>query len=120
MEGKDESLIILNNRVLDVVFIAWFIAQFYKVLTSIFKKRENRYNKTMGWCNAQVPRASTVSCLGTSIAIKYGIQPSFAITIIFAGIVMYVMLLGEGSRKTSWSHKFTYRKGTIIYWKGTV
>lgn len=30
--------IILNNRVLDVVFIAWFIAQFYKVLTTIFKK----------------------------------------------------------------------------------
>ena len=32
--------IIFNNRVLDVVFIAWFIAQFYKVLTPIFKKKK--------------------------------------------------------------------------------
>lgn len=31
-----EKGIILGNRILDVVFIAWFIAQFYKVVTTIF------------------------------------------------------------------------------------
>lgn len=29
--------IIFGNRILDIVFIAWFIAQFYKVLTTIFQ-----------------------------------------------------------------------------------
>ncbi|WP_294654020.1 divergent PAP2 family protein [uncultured Fusobacterium sp.] len=82
--------IILNNRVLDVVFIAWFIAQFYKVLTSIFKK--GKLDITRLWDTGGMPssHSSTVSCLVTCIAIRYGINSDlFAITIIFAGIVMY-------------------------------
>ena len=35
-----EKGIILGNRILDVVFIAWFIAQFYKVITTIFIDRK--------------------------------------------------------------------------------
>lgn len=82
--------IILNNRVLDVVFIAWFIAQFYKVLTTIFKK--GKLDITRLWDTGGMPssHSSTVSCLVTCIAIRYGINSDlFAITIIFAGIVMY-------------------------------
>ena len=82
--------IIFNNRVLDVVFIAWFIAQFYKVLTLIFKKR--KFDITRLWDTGGMPssHSSTVSCLATCIAIRYGISSDiFAITIIFAGIVMY-------------------------------
>lgn len=82
--------IIFNNRVLDVVFIAWFIAQFYKVLTPIFKKR--KFDITRLWDTGGMPssHSSTVSCLTTCIAIRYGIRSDiFAITIIFSGIVMY-------------------------------
>lgn len=82
--------IIFNNRVLDVVFTAWFIAQFYKVLTPIFKKR--KFDITRLWDTGGMPssHSSTVSCLTTCIAIRYGISSDiFAITIIFAGIVMY-------------------------------
>lgn len=82
--------IILNNRVLDVVFIAWFIAQFYKVLTTVFKN--GKLDITRMWDTGGMPssHSSTVSCLVTSIAIRYGISSDlFAITIIFAGIVMY-------------------------------
>lgn len=93
MRKKEEKMnpgIILNNRVLDVVFIAWFIAQFYKVLTSIFKK--GKLDITRLWDTGGMPssHSSTVSCLVTCIAIRYGINSDlFAITIIFAGIVMY-------------------------------
>ena len=86
--------IIFNNRVLDVVFIAWFIAQFYKVLTPIFKKR--KFDITRLWDTGGMPssHSSTVSCLTTCIAIRYGIRSDiFAITIIFSGIVMYDSLV---------------------------
>lgn len=82
--------VIFNNRVLDVVFIAWFIAQFYKVLTPIFRKR--KFDITRLWDTGGMPssHSSTVSCLTTCIAIRYGISSDiFAITIIFSGIVMY-------------------------------
>lgn len=82
--------IILGNRVLDIVFIAWFIAQFYKVITSIFVNK--KLDITRLWDTGGMPssHSSTVSCLATCIGIRYGISSDFfAATIIFAGIVMY-------------------------------
>lgn len=82
--------VIFGNRVLDVVFIAWFIAQFYKVITSIIS--DKKLNISRLWDTGGMPssHSSTVSCLTTCIALKYGIKSDiFAITIIFAGIVMY-------------------------------
>ena len=85
-----EPGIIFNNRVLDVVFIAWFTAQLYKVLTPIFKKK--KFDVTRLWDTGGMPssHSSTVSCLTTCIAIRHGVSSDiFAITIIFSGIVMY-------------------------------
>ncbi len=82
--------IIFGNRILDVVFIAWFIAQFYKVLTSIF--RDKKLDIKRMWDTGGMPssHSSTVSCLTTCIGIRYGISSDiFAIAIIFSGIVMY-------------------------------
>lgn len=82
--------VIFGNRVLDVVFIAWFIAQFYKVITSIIT--DKKLNISRLWDTGGMPssHSSTVSCLTTCIALKYGIKSDiFAITIIFSGIVMY-------------------------------
>lgn len=82
--------VIFGNRVLDVVFIAWFIAQFYKVITSIIT--DKKLNISRLWDTGGMPssHSSTVSCLTTCIALKYGIKSDiFAITIIFSSIVMY-------------------------------
>ncbi|MGY0394070.1 divergent PAP2 family protein [Fusobacterium sp.] len=82
--------IIFGNRVLDVVFIAWFIAQFYKVISSIFI--EKRLNIRRMWETGGMPssHSSTVSCLTTCIGIRYGTSSDlFAISIILSGIVMY-------------------------------
>lgn len=82
--------IIFGNRVLDVVFIAWFIAQFYKVLTTIFA--DKKLNIRRMWETGGMPssHSSTVSCLTTCIGIRHGMSSDmFAIAIILSGIVMY-------------------------------
>lgn len=82
--------IIFGNRVLDVVFIAWFIAQFYKVIASTIVNKKLEISRL--WDTGGMPssHSSTVSCLTACIAVKYGIKSDiFAVTIIFAGIVMY-------------------------------
>lgn len=82
--------IIFGNRILDIVFIAWFIVQFYKVLTTIFS--DGKLNIRRMWETGGMPssHSSTVSCLTTCIGIRHGISSDiFAIAIILSGIVMY-------------------------------
>ncbi|MBR8701192.1 hypothetical protein IX317_001625 [Fusobacterium sp. DD29] len=82
--------IIFGNRVLDVVFVAWFIAQFYKVVSSIVVNK--KIDITRLWDTGGMPssHSSTVSCLATCMAVKYGIRSDmFALAVIFAGVVMY-------------------------------
>lgn len=38
----NETGFILGNKILDITFIAWFIAQFYKVLSTLIVQK-NRY-----------------------------------------------------------------------------
>ncbi|MCJ8342085.1 MAG: divergent PAP2 family protein [Cetobacterium sp.] len=85
-----EAGIIFGNRILDVVFIAWFIAQFYKVITSIFI--DKKFNIKRLWETGGMPssHSSTVSSLTTSIGFGYGFQsPIFAMSLVFSLIVMY-------------------------------
>ncbi|MGX6591259.1 divergent PAP2 family protein [Cetobacterium ceti] len=85
-----EAGIIFGNRILDVVFIAWFIAQFYKVITSIFI--DKKLNIKRLWETGGMPssHSSTVSSLTTSIGFGYGFQsPIFAMSLVFSLIVMY-------------------------------
>ncbi len=85
-----EAGIIFNNKILDVTFIAWFIAQFYKVLTTIFIDKEFNLKRFIETGGMPSSHSSTVSCLTTCIGITYGTNnPIFAIAIIFSGITMY-------------------------------
>ncbi len=82
--------IILGNKILDVVVVAWFIAQFYKVVSSIiFEKKINiqRFWETGGMPSSH---SATVSSLATAVGIAQGINSVyFAISVIFAIIVMH-------------------------------
>ncbi len=82
--------IIFNNKILDITFIAWFLAQFYKVIETIFIEKGfniKRFFETGGMPSSH---SSTVSCLTTCIGIVYGTNtPYFAIAIVFSGIIMY-------------------------------
>ena len=86
----NEAGIILGIKILDVTFIAWFIAQFYKVLTSIFIEKKfniKRFYETGGMPSSH---SSTVSCLAACTGIVYGKESGyFAVSVILAVIVMY-------------------------------
>ncbi len=82
--------IILGNNILDVVFVAWFVAQFYKVITSIITEKKitlKRFWETGGMPSSH---SSTVSALTTAIGISQGVSSVlFALSTVFAVIVMH-------------------------------
>jgi acid phosphatase family membrane protein YuiD len=85
-----EKGIILGNNILDVVFVAWFIAQFYKVIICIII--DKKISITRFWETGGMPssHSSTVSALATSVGIVYGtVTPLFAVSIVFAIIVLH-------------------------------
>lgn len=85
-----EKGIILGNRILDVVFIAWFIAQFYKVLVSIITERRITLKRIFETGGMPSSHSSTMTALVTSIGLVYGTNNvEFAIAFVLAGIVMY-------------------------------
>lgn len=84
------SGIIFGNRILDVVFIAWAIAQAYKVITEIVTSKKLNLSTIWGTGGMPSSHSSTVTCLATSVGIIRGISsPDFAIATILASIVMY-------------------------------
>jgi acid phosphatase family membrane protein YuiD len=82
--------IIFGNSIIDVVVVAWFVAQAYKVVSTLFVEKKfviNRFWETGGMPSSH---SSTVSALTTSIAIVYGLSSVyFAISAVFAIIVIH-------------------------------
>ena len=85
-----DSGFLLGNKVLDVVFVAWFCAQFYKVLSTLLF--EQRFDITRFWDTGGMPssHSATVTSLATSIGLIEGPgSTTFAMATIFATVVMY-------------------------------
>lgn len=82
--------VILNNRIIDVVFVSWFIAQFYKVITSIIVEKKISFKRLFETGGMPSSHSSTVTSLSTAIALSQGLNSVyFAIAFVFSGIVMY-------------------------------
>ncbi len=85
-----EAGILFGNRIADVVFIAWFIAQFYKVLSCLINEKKLDIRRMWGTGGMPSSHSSTVTSLATSVAIVEGTSSTlFAIALIFSGVVMY-------------------------------
>ena len=85
-----EKGIILGNRILDVVFIAWFVAQFYKVITTIFIDKKLNIKRIFETGGMPSSHSSTMPSLSTAVALAHGTQSTiFAISFVLAGVVMY-------------------------------
>ena len=85
-----ESGVFLGNKILDVVFIAWFSAQFYKVISSVLM--EGQINIRRLWDTGGMPssHSATVTSLATCVGLIEGWGSSeFAMAAIFASVVMY-------------------------------
>lgn len=117
-----EKGIILGNKILDVVFIAWFIAQFYKVITTILIDKKLNMKRLFETGGMPSSHSSTMSALVTSIGLVYGTENvSFAISFVLAGVVMYD---AAGIRRAAGKHagllnkmmdRFSNKIGEKIY-----
>ena len=82
--------IIFNNRIIDLVFVSMFIAQFLKIFSPIFKKRKPTFSLLFETGGMPSSHSASVSSLCTSVAIIYGVDSVyFAISFVLATIVMY-------------------------------
>jgi len=85
-----ESGIIFGNKIFDVVFVALFTAQALKVIFSLFTERRINFRKFLDTGSMPSSHTSSVVSLATAIGIKQGLQsPLFALSVIFAVVVMY-------------------------------
>lgn len=78
-----------GNAVINSAFIAWFVAQFIKVLISLFKG-EFDISRMTGAGGMPSSHSSTMIALTTSIGMISGLESSeFAIALVMSGVVMY-------------------------------
>ncbi len=112
--------IFFGNRILDVVFIAWFIAQIYKVFSTLIIEKKINWRRFIETGGMPSSHSSTVTSLVTSILILHGAKSSyFAMSFVFSVIVMYD---ATGIRRAAgkqagvlnriaeiFSHKFNHR-----------
>jgi len=82
--------VLFGNRIADVVFIAWFIAQSYKLLSCVIVERKFDIRRMWGTGGMPSSHSSTVTSLAAAVAIVEGEKSTlFAIALIFSGVVMY-------------------------------
>ncbi|TDT69760.1 hypothetical protein EV215_1295 [Hypnocyclicus thermotrophus] len=82
--------IIFGNKILDVAFLAAFLAQFYKVISPFLKKEGLKFHRLFETGGMPSSHSSTVTSIATSIAILKGSNSiEFAIATVFGIIVMY-------------------------------
>ena len=82
--------ILFGNRIADVVFIAWFIAQFYKVLSCAVLEKTVDIRRLWGTGGMPSSHSSTVTSLAASVAVVEGMQSTiFSVALILAIVVMY-------------------------------
>mgnify|MGYP003583753468 CR=1 FL=1 len=81
---------ILHNEPLISAVIAWFIAQFLKVIIHLFKEKEFDISKFFASGGIPSSHSSTVTGLALSVGLTEGFgNVTFAISAIFATIIMY-------------------------------
>lgn len=81
---------LINNKVLWVAVLSWFIAQFLKVVVTLLQ--EHRLDLAKFWASGGMPssHSSFVMALTGSIGRLYGFDSTyFAIAMVFSFIVMY-------------------------------
>ncbi|MGI9277633.1 MAG: divergent PAP2 family protein [Endozoicomonas sp.] len=85
-----ESGFLLGNKILDVVLVAWFCAQFYKVISALLL--DGQINIKRLWDTGGMPssHSATVTSLATCVGLIEGWgSTEFAMATIFASVVMY-------------------------------
>jgi len=81
---------ILQNRLLWIAVIAWFAAQFIKILFELWRKRKIRLSLLMSSGGMPSSHSSFVTAITTTIGLDQGFDsPIFALSTIISLVVMY-------------------------------
>ncbi|HHE39252.1 MAG TPA: divergent PAP2 family protein [Candidatus Cloacimonetes bacterium] len=81
---------ILGNRILDIVVVSLVVSQTIKVIFYIFKEKKLNFRKYLDTGSMPSSHSASVSSLATAVGISEGVESVFfAISIIFAVVVMY-------------------------------
>lgn len=81
---------IFHNEPLISAVLAWFLAQFLKVIIHLFKEKEVDLSKFFASGGMPSSHSSTVTGLALSVGLTEGFgNVTFAISAIFATIIMY-------------------------------
>jgi len=81
---------LINNEFFKVAFIAWFIAQFLKVILTLLIEKKLDIGRF--WGSGGMPSSHTSSVVGvsTAIGIVNGYESAmYALSLVFAFVVMY-------------------------------
>lgn len=88
MNSFADSLI--HNKALIAPIIAWFVAQFLKMMISLIREKRLDLSYMVSMGGMPSAHSALVCALATSVAIVNGINSTaFAIAVFFATIVMY-------------------------------
>lgn len=81
---------IIYNQVLQVSVLAWFVAQFLKVIIVLIKEKRIDWERFFGSGGMPSSHSAFVMALATSVGKKHGFDSTiFAVSLVFAFIVMY-------------------------------
>ncbi len=82
--------VIFNNKILDIVFVALVVAQFLKVIISLFIEKKINFRKFLDTGSMPSSHTASVCSLATAIGLQEGVQSVFfAISLVFAIVIMY-------------------------------
>ena len=81
---------IIQNRILLITLLVWFLAQSIKVLIGIFTEKRFNFRWFIGTGGMPSSHAAGVSALATSVGLEYGFNsPLFAVAAVFAIVTMF-------------------------------
>lgn len=81
---------LLANRILQAIFVPWFIAQVVKPIIEYIRKRKVNLRLLVSAGGMPSSHSASVCALATAVAIQEGVRSTFfAITLLLAIIVMY-------------------------------
>jgi acid phosphatase family membrane protein YuiD len=81
---------LFNNRIIWISLLAWFIAQFLKVILTIISVKKLDLTRFIGSGGMPSSHTALVVSLATSIGLQEGFNsPIFALSLVVALVVMY-------------------------------
>lgn len=81
---------IINNKYIMIPFVLWFVIQVFKVICDLVKNKKLNVKRIMGAGGMPSSHSAIVTSLATLIGKTEGVDtPIFALSVIFAFIVMY-------------------------------